>query len=131
MTEINLTQQEADALLAMPKFPEVADPAPFPSPGQELEIRLLSKDSREAFLLNLRRNRFEVGRATYQSRARVIVVLARLDLHGAPTGTPTGCRFRGRTSTSTGTGLEIVGRSRSRTSPSLILVTYGILSVTS
>ncbi len=95
MTEINLTQQEADALLTMLKVPEVGDPAPFPGPGQDLEIRLLSKDTRESFLLNLRRNRFELGRATYQTRARVVVVLARLDLHRAPHRNPDGIEVSG------------------------------------
>jgi hypothetical protein len=95
VTEINLPQQEADALLAMLKVREVADSAPFPGPGQDLEIRLLSKDTRESFLLNLRRNRFELRRATYQTLARVVGVLARPDLRGAPHRNPDGIEVSG------------------------------------
>ena len=47
-------------------------------------------DNREKFLLDIRRGRFNFAKATYQNRARVDIVLARLDLGGAPHRNPDG-----------------------------------------
>ena len=60
MAEINLTQAEADALLAMEKHTEDDNPVPFPGGGQKFIIQLKSRDGREKFLLDLSRGRIDL-----------------------------------------------------------------------
>jgi hypothetical protein len=50
----------------------------------------VSNDKRENFLLDIRRGRIDLLKATYQNRARQTVVLVRLDLGGAPHRNPDG-----------------------------------------
>ncbi|MCY4009157.1 MAG: hypothetical protein OXG02_07335 [Chloroflexi bacterium] len=90
MAEINLTQAEADALFAMEKHRVSDDVLTFPYPGQSETMPLQSVNKRENFLLDLRRGRIELRKVTMQTRARQIVVLARLDLEGAPHRNPDG-----------------------------------------
>ena len=85
-----MTQAEADALLRMPKF-RVDDTAyDNPSFGGRLEIPLQGHDGREHFILDVRRNRVNLRKGTYQNRARTTIVLARLDFGGAPHRNPDG-----------------------------------------
>jgi hypothetical protein len=80
MTDIDLTQEEADALIAMPKDRTNDDAIFYPGPGNRVAIPLVSDDKRENFLLDIRRGRIDLLKATYQNRARQTVVLERLDL---------------------------------------------------
>lgn len=82
MAEINLTQPEAEVLLAMEKHRLDDASYDFPSPGDSLNISLQSPDLREQFLLDVRKGRIDLVRGTCQNRARSIVVLARLDFGG-------------------------------------------------
>lgn len=82
MAEINLSQAEADALLAMEKRPEDDKSYRFPGGGQKHCINLRSRDGREKFLLDMYRGRINLRKITMQNRARKVVILARLDLHG-------------------------------------------------
>ncbi len=84
----NLTQMEANALLALEKVAIDETPYDFPGAGGALRIPLRSRDRREEFLLDVRRGRIDVAKVTFQSRARVIVVLARLDLGTHPHTNP-------------------------------------------
>jgi len=78
-----LTQTEADALLQMPKEFSEADPLDFPRTQTLVYVRSLrSLDRREEFLFDLERGRRNRARLKYQTRARRVVVLARLDLDG-------------------------------------------------
>lgn len=90
MADIDLTQEEADALIAMPKNRTNEDIVFFPGQGSSVTIPLISDDKRENFLLDLRRGRIDLLKATYQNRARQTVVLVRLDLGGAPHRNPDG-----------------------------------------
>jgi len=90
MTDIDLTQEEADALIAMPKDRTNDDAVFYPGPGNRVAIPLVSDDKRENFLLDIRRGRIDLLKATYQNRARQTVVLVRLDLVGAPHRNPDG-----------------------------------------
>jgi hypothetical protein len=90
MTEIDLTQDEADALIAMPKLRRNDDVAYYPNPGASLVIPLVSSDKKEDFLLDIRRGKIDLKKATYQNRARKTIVLVRLDLNGAPHRNPDG-----------------------------------------
>jgi hypothetical protein len=90
MAEIDLTQEEADALIAVEKHSEAEKLLNFPGPGERLAIPLVSHDKRESFMLDVTRARIKLTKATYQNRARQVVVLMRLDLDGPPHRNPDG-----------------------------------------
>jgi hypothetical protein len=90
MSDASLTQEEADALMAMEKRCAEDKDWSFPPPGDKLIIPLESTDKREPFLLDITRGRIKLAQATYQNRARVAVVLKRLDLSGPPHVNPDG-----------------------------------------
>jgi len=70
MAEIQLTQAEADALIAMEKHRVTDDRHDFPMHGESLPGRLQSPDKRENFLLDLSRGRIEEIWRKNQARAR-------------------------------------------------------------
>jgi hypothetical protein len=88
MADINLTQAEADALIAMEKHRASEERACFPMFGQSVVLPLQSADRREQFLLDLSRGRIDLLRVKMQNRGRQVVVLVRLDLGGAPHRNP-------------------------------------------
>lgn len=90
MVDIDLTQDEADSLIAMPKFRTNDDVMYYPDQGSSLTIPLISTDKKENFLLDIKRGRIDLQKATYQNRARQTVILVRLDLSGAPHRNPDG-----------------------------------------
>lgn len=83
-----LTQQEADALLALAKHYVGSESFTFPGLGGALRIPLHSEDNREEFSLDVTRGRIELRKNSFQARARKAVVLARLDIGGAPHRNP-------------------------------------------
>jgi hypothetical protein len=85
-----LTQQEADALLALDKHYHGSERFSFPSLGGALRIPLHSDDNREEFSLDITRGRIELRKNTFQSRARKAVILARIDIGGPPHRNPDG-----------------------------------------
>lgn len=87
---ILLTQQEADALLALEKHFLGDDHFEFPALGGALRIPLHSSDRREEFSLDITRGRILLEKNTFQTRARKAVILARLDLAGPPHRNPDG-----------------------------------------
>lgn len=88
MADINLTQEEAEILLAMEKHRVNEEHSDFPMRGQSLTVPLQSADKREQFLLDLSRGRIDLLKVKMQNRARQVVVLARIDLSGAPHRNP-------------------------------------------
>lgn len=88
MADINLTQAEANALIAMEKQRVNDDRSDFPTASEKLELPLQSLDRREAFLLDLSRGRIDLAKVKMQNRGRQVVVLVRLDLGGAPHRNP-------------------------------------------
>ena len=88
MADLDLTQAEADALIAMEKHRAEDTILMFPGPGQRLCIPLVSSDKRENFLLDIARARIKLTKATYQNRARQVIILMRLDLDGPPHRNP-------------------------------------------
>ncbi len=90
MADIGLTQVEADELIAMEKRPADEKDQLFPIPGERLTIPLSSLDRRESFFLDVSRAQIKLTKATYQNRARAVIVLMRLDLDGAPHRNPDG-----------------------------------------
>jgi hypothetical protein len=78
-----ISQDEADELLATPK--EMVDRGIILIPvGRRQSRDLVSLDGRHEFLLDINRATINIAKITYQTRARKAVVLARLDLDGAP-----------------------------------------------
>ena len=88
MADMNLTQAEADALIAMEKRRATEERSDFPMGGQSLVLPLQSADKREQFLLDLSRGRIDLLKVKMQNRGRQVVVLVRLDLGGAPHRNP-------------------------------------------
>jgi hypothetical protein len=88
MAEINLTQAEADALIAMEKHRVTEERSDFPMGGQSVALPLQSSDRREHFLLDLSRGRIDLLKVKMQNRGRQVVALVRLDLGGAPHRNP-------------------------------------------
>ena len=81
---MSLTQAEADELLSMPKI--FVDLAPLELSTMEpidYDRELRSVDRREGFLLTIERGRRNRARLKYQTRARKVIILARLDLNAA------------------------------------------------
>jgi hypothetical protein len=90
MAEIELSQAEADALIAMEKHREDDTVYQFPGPGERLAIPLTSVDKRESFMLDVTRAQIKVTKATYQNRARQAIILMRVDIDGPPHRNPDG-----------------------------------------
>lgn len=88
MADMNLTQAEADALIAMEKHRANEDRSDFPMDGQSLVVPLQSADKHEQFLLDLSRGRIDLLKCKMQNRGRQVIVLVRLDLGGAPHRNP-------------------------------------------
>ena len=90
MMDSNLTQAEAEALIALEKRRVDTTEWNYPDFGGRVTVPLVSVDGREAFLLDLRRARINLTKGTYQNRGRQVVVLARLDFGGTPHRNPDG-----------------------------------------
>ncbi len=90
MADIDITQDEADKLMAMEKRSVDETDWFFPAPGDSVAIPLTSLDKRENFMLDMTRARIKLTKATYQNRARAAIVLMRLDLDGPPHRNPDG-----------------------------------------
>lgn len=88
-----LIQAEADSMLAVPKFFVDASVINFP-PGTNETRELLDERKRLSFLFDLWRATIRLSKARYQTRVRKIVVLARLDIDGAPHTNPDGSVIR-------------------------------------
>jgi hypothetical protein len=90
MPTSEITQTEADALIAVEKQRVNDDEHNYPGGGGKLTIPLQSADRREQFMLDISRRRIDLYKGKYQNRARQIVVLVRLDIGGAPHRNPDG-----------------------------------------
>ena len=69
VADIDITQAEADLLIAMEKHYLDARQLGFPNPGERLTIPLSSSDRREHFPLDVTRVRIKLTKATFQNRA--------------------------------------------------------------
>ena len=88
MADIDISQAEADGLIAMEKHSVDDKRWLFPEAGERLAIPLTSPDKRENFILDITRARIKLTKATYQNRARQAIILMRLDLDGPPHRNP-------------------------------------------
>jgi hypothetical protein len=90
MVDIDLTQAEADALIALPKFKENNEVWEYPSLGGSISIPLVSSDKREKFHLDISHGRIDLLKGKHQNRARQCCILVRLDFGGSPHRNPDG-----------------------------------------
>jgi hypothetical protein len=88
MIDLNLTQSEADALIAMEKYCINEEQWDYPSLGGSISVPLQSQDKREEFFLDISRGKIDLKKTKYQNRARHVVVLVRVDLGGSPHRNP-------------------------------------------
>jgi hypothetical protein len=80
---MSLTQAEADHLLSLEKSFVSRDTINFPMSTPFVQLHdLLSRDRREAFLLDVERGGRTRARLKFQTRARRTIVLARIDIRG-------------------------------------------------
>ena len=84
----HLTQGEADELLAMEKHRANDDRLVLPDLGGKLSAQLVSQNGSEVFFLDIWRGRANLSKGTLQSRARSVIILARIDFGGAPHRNP-------------------------------------------
>ena len=90
MSDADISQAEAEALISMEKHRVGDELIDFPMPGDGLVIPLVSADKRESFLLDINRGRIDLAKVSYQNRARQAIILLRLDLGGRPHRNPDG-----------------------------------------
>ena len=92
---MSLTQAEADSLLNLPKV--FLDPAPIEftlTEPMDHERTLRSTDRREEFILTIERGNRNRLRLKYQTRARRVIILARLELNGPRHRNPLGSPYK-------------------------------------
>lgn len=90
MPDINISQSEADALIAMEKVKIDNQNWDYPGLGGRISIPLVSKNKRENFILDISRGKIDLLKGTYQNRAHQVVILIRLDFGGQPHRNPDG-----------------------------------------
>jgi hypothetical protein len=93
MAEIDISQVEADALIAMEKHRVDDKEWLFAAPGERLAVPLTSADKREQFVLDVTRSQIKLTKATFQDRARQAIILMRLDIDGPPHRNPDGAEI--------------------------------------
>jgi hypothetical protein len=72
MPEINITQTEANGLIAVPKIRFDDQLYAYPGTGGAISVPLLSEDKRENFLLDVSRGQINLLKGKYQTRARPV-----------------------------------------------------------
>lgn len=90
-----LTQAEADQFMAVAKHfvrPPAAITIP---PGADDTYELADTTDREKFLLDVWRGTIRLSKLRFQNRVRTAIVLARLDVDGAPHTNPDGEQLSG------------------------------------
>ena len=93
MRDIDIDQDLADFLLSIKKYFEGNEVFDFPGQGKKLVLKLYSSDKKEEFILDIFNGNNIVSKIKYQTRARQVIILARLDLRGAPHENPDGARI--------------------------------------
>jgi hypothetical protein len=92
---MTLAQSEADMLLKMPK--EFINDGPLEFSQNEpmdFDLLLQSEDRREQFILTVERGQRKRVRLKYQTRARKVITLARLELNGPAHRNPPDSPYR-------------------------------------
>ena len=90
MPSSDITQTEADALMALEKVRTGDEVCYYLFQGESVRVPLASSDGREQFTLDVSRGHIEMLRVKHQTRARQVIILVRLDLGGPPHHNPDG-----------------------------------------
>ena len=90
MNIIGLPQEDADLLLAMEKCRVDESVYQFPHLGGSIRIPLKSINLKEDFTLDIQRMSIQLKKNTFQNRARINIVLVRIDIGGSPHRNPDG-----------------------------------------
>lgn len=90
MAKLELSQAEADALLAMEKFSTSSTPVRLPGLGGRLELNFRDISHQEDFAINFTRSSILLEKRNHHLRGRRVIGLARLDLDGPPHRNPDG-----------------------------------------
>ena len=91
MSSIDLTQEEAGALIEMEKHTiDEKKPWDFPGLGGKINIPLIGVNKRENFFLDISRGKINLQKGNYQNRAQVCITLIRLDFNGPAHRNPNG-----------------------------------------
>lgn len=90
MADINLTQAEANALIAMEKLRSENRSYNCQAQRCSVSIPLISSNRKENFILDIWRGQINLTRRKYQNRGRESVVLVRVDFGGHPHRNPDG-----------------------------------------
>lgn len=90
MSELILTQKQADALLAMKKITQSDELVSLPDLGGTVDISLYAEEDRKEFILNYTRHSINLSKRNHHFRAHKVIGLARLDLDGPPNRNPDG-----------------------------------------
>ncbi len=77
---MSITQTEADYLIALPKRFVTNDPVELGPSTHKVQRDLVSVDRRERFLLDLWYSTIRLQKYTFQNRARVVIILVRVDV---------------------------------------------------
>jgi len=80
MSDTDLTQAEADELIAMPKVRVNDTSWDYPDPGNSISVPLISVNRQESFFLDVSRGRADLLKVKHQNRGRTVIVLVRLEL---------------------------------------------------
>jgi hypothetical protein len=85
MSDIDLTQKEADRLVAIKKKAIIkrGKSIGIPLPGENIAIQVKSFDNKEDFILDFSRGSIKLQKRTNQLRVYKAIVLVRLDLYGS------------------------------------------------
>jgi hypothetical protein len=83
-----ISQAEADSLLRLEKHRTSDESVRLPDMGGSVTVPLASADGAENFHLDIYRGRINLAKGKFQNRARTIVILARVDIGGAPHRNP-------------------------------------------
>lgn len=87
---VELTQAEIEYFLKLKKNYIGVQKFKYPTLGGKLNIQLSSSDKNEDFILDITRSHISLSKNTFQNRARVAIILLRLDLDSAPHRNPDG-----------------------------------------
>lgn len=81
MSELIISQAEADFLFKMEKICIETKQYELPIAGGKLTVPIVSKDKKENFSLDFWQGHINLSRKKYQTRSRQVIILARLDFN--------------------------------------------------
>lgn len=94
MADLNISQEEADELVAAVKLYEGNGAINYPPPGSSLSLSALGPGQKEHFLVDVTRGRINLSKVSHNLRVRTSIVLLRLDIAGTTHMNPDGSKIK-------------------------------------